>query len=79
MASGELSRPHFIQFLMSSVSALLPVLQSGGLLYICMDWRHLCDLQSTAEQLGLTPMNLCVWAKTNAGMGTFYRDDDGGR
>ena len=73
MASGELSRVQFIEFLMSSVSALLPGLQSGGLLYICMDWRHLCDLQSAVEQLGLTPMNLSVWAKTNAGMGTFYR------
>jgi hypothetical protein len=26
-----------------------------------------------ALQLGLTPFNLIVWAKTNAGMGSLYR------
>lgn len=73
MASGEMSRAEFTAFLVDYHKAVLPFLQDGGLLYDCMDWRHLMDLMMAVERVGLTPMNLCVWAKTNAGMGTFYR------
>jgi len=38
-----------------------------------MDWRHIDLLNAAANTQRLTPQNLCVWAKTNAGMGSFYR------
>jgi DNA modification methylase len=38
-----------------------------------MDWRHLAELLEASEQTELGYLNLLVWAKTNAGMGSFYR------
>jgi DNA modification methylase len=38
-----------------------------------MDWRHIYDLISVAQKIYQEFKNLCVWNKTNAGMGTFYR------
>ena len=45
----------------------------GAIIYECMDWRHLPELFAAARTAHLEVKNLCVWAKTNAGMGTFYR------
>lgn len=42
-------------------------------MYVCIDWAHYGDLlQATHRVLG-EPKNLIVWAKDNAGMGSFYR------
>jgi hypothetical protein len=38
-----------------------------------IDWRGLPTVHSAAIGLDLTPLNLIVWAKTNAGMGSLYR------
>jgi DNA modification methylase len=38
-----------------------------------MDWRHLRELLNAAEPCYHELKNLCVWAKTNAGMGSLYR------
>ncbi len=38
-----------------------------------MDWRHLFELTCAGREQGLIQKNLIVWAKDNAGMGTFYR------
>ena len=38
-----------------------------------MDWRHLTHLTSAALNNRLIQQNLCIWAKTNGGMGSFYR------
>jgi hypothetical protein len=73
MASGEMSRKEFTSFLASFVGATTPVLVDGAILYICMDWRHLRELLEAAEQHQLEQKNLCLWVKSNAGMGTFYR------
>jgi len=38
-----------------------------------MDWRHMRELLDAGRALGLEHKNLCVWNKTNGGMGSFYR------
>jgi DNA modification methylase len=38
-----------------------------------MDWRHVFELLAAGRQCNLDLFNLCVWAKTNAGMGSLYR------
>lgn len=73
MASGEMSSVAFEGFLHSFLMGTTAYLVDGGLVYTFMDWRHLPELFAAYDRAGLTPMNLCVWAKTNAGMGTFYR------
>jgi DNA modification methylase len=55
------------------MAALLPHLCDGGILGTFIDWRGLPTVDSAATKLGLTPLNLIVWAKTNAGMGSLYR------
>lgn len=73
MASGEMDRPQFTGFLGDFLTAAGPALADGAVSFVCMDWKHLPELFAAVEQAELTPLNLCVWAKTNAGMGTFYR------
>lgn len=73
MGTGEMSQGEFIRFLASSLGLALPHLQSGTILYVCMDWRHMRELCDAGEEIGLELKNLVVWNKTNGGMGTFYR------
>lgn len=73
MASGEMSKRQFIDFLVRSLGLAQPFLVDGSILYLFMDWRHLNELTSAADELNLEQLNLLVWAKTNAGMGSFYR------
>ena len=42
-------------------------------MFVAMDWRHLFELLSAARSANLQQLNLCVWRKTNAGMGSLYR------
>lgn len=73
MASGEMSKEQFIAFLIAFIAALKPTLADGAILYVCMDWRHAGELLVAAAQQDLEFKNLCVWVKSNAGMGSFYR------
>jgi DNA modification methylase len=73
MASGEMDRNEFTVFLVKAITASQTHLVDGGLLYLFMDWRHVAELLEAARQAGLSYQNLLVWAKTNAGMGSFYR------
>lgn len=73
MASGEMSEDEFIAFNQQYLEAMLPHLKDGALLALCMDWRHLFELQSAVRTAGLSPLNLCVWRKSNGGMGSLYR------
>jgi DNA modification methylase len=38
-----------------------------------MDWRHITEVPNAAAATYAELKNLCVWAKTNAGMGSLYR------
>ena len=38
-----------------------------------MDWRGLKTLLEAAELAGFSLLNIVVWAKTNADMGSLYR------
>ena len=73
MASGEMDDKEFEGFLDRFIAGCLPLLSTEALLYIFMDWRHLTHLTSAAVSNRLIQQNLCVWAKTNGGMGSFYR------
>ena len=73
MASGEMLPPQFTGFLQTTLGTTMLHVKDGGLAYVCMDWKHQRELLTAADNLGLRQMNLCVWAKTNPGMGSFYR------
>jgi hypothetical protein len=45
----------------------------GAIHFICMDWRHMQEVLTAATPVYSELKNLCVWAKTNGGMGSLYR------
>ena len=73
MAAGEMDDQDFTEFLSRSITASLPYMDTTALYYLFMDWRHVGNLNTAAKYNGLIQQNLCVWSKTNAGMGSFYR------
>ena len=73
MAAGEMDDQDFTEFLSRSITASLPYMDTTALYYLFMDWRHVGNLNTATMRNGLIQQNLCVWSKTNAGMGSFYR------
>jgi DNA modification methylase len=73
MAAGEMDDQDFTEFLSRSITASLPYMDTTALYYLFMDWRHVGNLNTAAKYNGLIQQNLCVWSKTNADMGSFYR------
>jgi DNA modification methylase len=73
MASGEMDRRGFTEFLAQACALLAQYSRDGSLHYLCMDWRHIRELLDAAEPAYAELKNLCVWAKDNAGMGSLYR------
>jgi DNA modification methylase len=73
MASGEMTNAEFLTFNEAWMAAVLPCLCDGGIFGTFIDWRGLPTVDSAAAKVGLVPLNLIVWAKTNAGMGSLYR------
>jgi DNA modification methylase len=41
--------------------------------FVCMDWRHMFELLTAARGVYADLKNLCIWNKTNGGMGSLYR------
>lgn len=73
MANGEMTTDAFKGFLRQTFKHLVSFSRDGALHYICMDWRHIGELLAAANTVYTEQKNLCVWAKTNGGMGSFYR------
>jgi DNA modification methylase len=73
MASGEMTDAEFLAFNQEWIGAVLPYLCDGGVFGTFIDWRGCPTVNAAAVKLGLKPVNLIVWAKTNAGMGSLYR------
>ena len=73
MARGEMSPAQFTAFLATNCKLIAEFSVPGAVVYICMDWRHLTELQTATTSTFGPPRNLIVWVKTNAGMGSFYR------
>ena len=73
MASGEMSEDEFTAFLTTTLEHVRANSADGAIAYVCMDWRHLFELFAAGRAAKFALKNLCVWVKTNAGMGSFYR------
>ncbi len=72
MASGEMSSAQFTGFLSTVLALLAQNSISGSIHFICMDWRHLPELLAAGRAYSELK-NICVWNKTNGGMGSLYR------
>jgi DNA modification methylase len=73
MAAGEMSAGEFTEFLRKAMALAKQGSQPGSLAYYFMDWRHTIEILTAGGEVYGEQMNLCVWAKNNGGMGSFYR------
>ena len=73
MGSGEMSKTEFTEFLRTVFTHLVENTVEGSIHQICMDWRHMGEMLAAGHEVFTEMKNLCVWNKSNAGMGTFYR------
>jgi len=73
MASGELSPQDFTIFLERSFRNMVAHSYDGSVHHIFMDWRHVGEIITAGRRVYHQLLNICVWCKTNAGMGSLYR------
>lgn len=73
MASGEMSRAEFINFLTVSMQHMKNFSVDGSLHYLYMDWKHVLEMSMAGDAVYDELKNICVWNKTNGGMGSLYR------
>jgi DNA modification methylase len=73
MASGEMSEDEFRTFLADTLGACVSVSRNGAVHFVCMDWRHMDDVTASVGGVYGELLNICVWNKSNAGMGSLYR------
>jgi DNA modification methylase len=73
MTSGEMCPHEYATFLAATFIRLGEFSTNGSIHFICIDWRHIRELLEAAAKPYSELKNLCVWAKTNAGMGSLYR------
>jgi hypothetical protein len=73
MAVGEMSEAEFEGFLKAAFSLAAKSSAPGAVHFICMDWAHLYPLMTVGREVYGELLNLCVWTKSNGGMGGLYR------
>jgi DNA modification methylase len=73
MASGEMTEREFRSFLAATLGAAARFSRDGAVHFVCMDWRHMDDVSAVGSTIYGERLNLCIWNKSNAGMGSLYR------
>jgi DNA modification methylase len=73
MAVGEMTEEEFTDFLNRGLTSIRARCAPGSLIYACMDWRHMTEILAAGQASGCSLVNVCIWAKSNAGMGSLYR------
>ncbi len=73
MGVGEMSADSFIAFLKETLGLSASYCRDGAIAFVCMDWRHMGELLCAGKAVFSGLKNLCVWNKSNGGMGSFYR------
>lgn len=72
-ASGEMSRAEFVDFLTAWMRLAARFSSDGSIHFGCIDWRHVGEMLAAGENVYSELKNIVVWAKSNAGQGSFYR------
>jgi DNA modification methylase len=72
-ASGEMSPAQFTGFLKCTLGLCADHSADGAIHYVFIDWRHVGELLDAGAEVFEDLKNMCVWVKTNAGQGSFYR------
>jgi hypothetical protein len=73
MGCGEMSTAEFEAFLRTALGHAATYSDDGSIHFVCMHWAKIRELLGSTADLYSETKNLCVWSKTNAGMGSLYR------
>jgi DNA modification methylase len=73
MGTGEMPREAFTGFLQATLGHAAASCRDGAIAFVCMDWHHMGELLAAGLAVFSELKNLCIWNKTNGGMGSFYR------
>lgn len=73
MASGEMTQEEYTAFLTAVFKHLVNHSIDGSIHFQSIDHRHLREMLDAGDAAYTEMKNLCVWAKTNGGMGSLYR------
>ncbi len=73
MASGEMNEDEFVRYLKETLGACAGVSRAGAVHFVCMDHHHIGELTAAGREVYGARLNVCVWHKSNAGMGSLYR------
>jgi len=73
MASGEMSKGLFCEFLNDVMELCIAFSADGSLHFLFMDWRGIGVLLAGGERIYTELKNVCVWDKGRGGMGSLYR------
>lgn len=72
-AHGEMSKREFTEFLTNTEGAMAARCKPGALAYIFMDHHHAGEQIDAGDIAFAKRLNIAIWVKSNAGMGSFYR------
>ena len=72
-AHGEMSKREFTEFLTNTEGAMAARCKPGALAYIFMDHHHAGEQIAAGDIVFNRRVNIAIWVKSNAGMGSFYR------
>jgi DNA modification methylase len=73
MGKGELSSRDFQKFLETFLGHAAAFSRDGAIQFVCIDWRHAPEMFAAGATVFTGLKNICIWNKTNAGMGSLYR------
>jgi DNA modification methylase len=72
-ASGEMSEEEFTDFLRTAFQHAATHSRDGAVWFAFIDWRHVGEMKAAGLGALGSWLNMCVWCKTNGGMGSLYR------
>jgi hypothetical protein len=73
MASGEMTDEEYRRFLLTTIRHIVAYSIEEATFFACIDWRHVEEMIGAIRANNCELLNLCVWVKPNAGMGSLYR------
>jgi DNA modification methylase len=73
MGCGEMAAVEFEAFLRTALGHAADYSDDGSLHFVCMHWAKIRELLAATADLFSETKALCIWNKTNAGMGSLYR------
>ena len=72
-AHGEMSREQFMRFLTTTEGAMASRCRDGAVAFVFMDHHHAGEQIVAGDTVFNRRLNIAIWVKSNAGMGTLYR------